>query len=175
MSHATRLCLASLLLGLTVLPSAAAPADADADALPVAGWIERARLFPGDVLVEAKLDTGSRNSSLHALNIERFERDGADWVAFDIPVGRDQKLRVERPVARVVELQSAPGRYESRIAVKLGICIGNVFRITEVNLVDRSTLSKPLLVGRRFLRGRFLVDMKRRYLLEPACTPKAIR
>ena len=72
MNRATLLCLASLLLALTVLPRAAA--SANADALPVAGWLERVRLFPGDVLVDAKLDSGSRNSSLHALNIERFER-----------------------------------------------------------------------------------------------------
>jgi hypothetical protein len=164
---------AGLLLGLIVLPAAAAVADAGA--VPVAGWLERARLFPGDIPLEAKLDSASRNSSLHALNVERFEREGADWVAFDIVTGSGGSMRLERPVVRVVEIQSAPGRYETRVAVKLGICIGQVFRVTEVNLVDRSTLSKPLLVGRRFLRGRLLVDTKRRFLLEPECKPRTIK
>jgi hypothetical protein len=173
MNRAFHLFLAGLLLGVAELPAeAAAP---EVSTLPVAGWLERARLFPGDIPVEAKLDSGSRSSSLHALNIERFEREGVDWVAFDIVTGSGQSLRLERPVVRIIEIQSSPGRYESRVAVTLGICIGKVFRATEVNLVDRSTLSKPLLVGRRFLRGRFLVDMKRRYLLEPDCTPKTVK
>jgi hypothetical protein len=63
---------------------------------------------------------------------------------------------------------------EGRPTVTLGICIGTVYRVTEVNLVDRSALNKPLLVGRRFVSGRMLVDVRRRHLLEPACRRKAV-
>jgi hypothetical protein len=47
-----------------------------------------------------------------------------------------------------------------------------VYRVTEVNLVDRSGLTNPLLIGRRFLRDRLLVDTGRKYLMDPTCTQK---
>jgi len=138
-------------------------------AVPVAGWIERARLAPGAIELDAKLDTGARTSSLHAVNPRQFERDGKSWVAFDV-VGNDgRSVRFERPVVRMAHIKSALGTDEARPTVTLGICIGSVYRITEVNLVDRSSLSKPLLIGRRFLKGRLRVDLAHRYLLEPAC------
>ena len=83
-----------------------------------------------------------------------------------------RNVRIERPIVRMAQIKSALGTDEARPTVTLGICIGTVYRVTEVNLVDRSDLTKPLLVGRRFLRGRFLVDMGRRHLLEPLCRQK---
>lgn len=137
--------------------------------LPVAGRLERALVVPGKLILEAKLDTGARTSSLHAANIERYQRDGVDWAAFDIAGDNGQTLRVERPVVRIAKIKSALGKDEDRPVVTLGICIGKVYRISEVNLVDRSDLTSPLLIGRRFLQGRLLVNVNRRHQLEPAC------
>jgi hypothetical protein len=137
--------------------------------VPVAGWTERARLSPGDIVVEAKLDTAARTSSLHAVNPRQFERDGKKWVAFDVLGNDGPSVHFERPVVRIAHVRSALGRDEARPTVTLGICIGNVYRMTEVSLADRSSLTKPLLIGRRFLKGRLRVDPNRRNLLEPAC------
>ncbi len=143
-------------------------------ALPVAGRIERVRLTPGDVVVEAKLDTGAHTSSLDAMNMRRLIRDGTDWVAFDVTGNDGRSVRIERPVMRIAEIKSALGIDEDRPVVTLGICIGKVYRLTEVNLVDRSDLTTRLLIGRRFLKGRLLVNVNRRYLLEPACRRKTL-
>jgi hypothetical protein len=166
----------SLVAAFVALLAAVAPSRAaQQDALPVAGWLERARISPGEVVMEAKLDSGALTSSLHATNIEKFERDGKGWVAFDVAGDDDgRRVRIERPIVRVAQVKSALGTDESRLTVTLGICIGSVYRVTEVNLADRNNVTKPLLIGRRFLRGRLLVDLKRRYLLEPACTKKAV-
>ena len=162
-------------LALILLLSTASAADVPRPhALPIAGWLERARLSPGNIVLEAKLDSGARTSSLHAMNLQQFRRDGKDWVAFDVSGNDGRSVRIERPVVRIARIKSALGADEGRPTVALGVCIGSVYRVTEVNLVDRSSLTKPLLVGRRFLKGRFLVDLNRRYLLEPACTQKAV-
>jgi len=129
---------------------------------------------PGNVVLDAKLDSGARTSSLHAMNLKTFRRDGKDWVAFDVNGSDGRSVRIERPIVRIARIKSALGADQGRPTVTMGICIGSVYRITEVNLVDRSSLTTPLLIGRRFLKGRLLVDLNRRYLLEPACTQKAV-
>lgn len=166
---AARTCVAVILFFWT---AAAAPASRP-DAVPIAGWLERVRLSPGDVVLEAKLDTGARTSSLHAIDLQQFERDGKDWVAFNVVGDNGLSVRIERPVVRISRIKSALGTDEGRPTVTLGICIGSIYRVTEVNLVDRNGLTRPLLVGRRFLGGRFRVDPRRRYLLEPACEGQA--
>ncbi|MBI2223497.1 MAG: ATP-dependent zinc protease [Betaproteobacteria bacterium] len=170
MNSMTQACVALLLL-LSTTSAADVPRPR---ALPIAGWLERARLAPGNVVLEAKLDSGARTSSLHAMNLQQFKRDGKDWVAFDVSGAYGRSVRIERPLVRVARIKSALGADEGRPTVTLGICIGRVYRVTEVNLVDRSSLATPLLVGRRFLKGRLLVDLNRRYLLEPACTRSAM-
>lgn len=162
-------------VALILLLSTASAADVPRPhALPIAGWLEHARLSPGNIVLEAKLDSGARTSSLHAMNLQQFTRDGKGWVAFDVSGTDERSVRIERPVVRIARIKNALGVDEGRPTVTLGICIGSVYRVTEVNLVDRGSLTKPLLVGRRFLKGRFLVNPNRRYLLEPACTQKAV-
>ena len=143
-------------------------------ALPVAGRIEHVRLTPGDIVVEGKLDTGARTSSLDAINMQRLVRDNADWMAFDVTGNDGRTVRIERPVVRIAKIRSALGVDEDRPVVTLGVCIGKVYRVTEVNLVDRGDLTAPLLIGRRFLQGRLLVNVNRRHLLEPACKRTAL-
>ena len=70
----------SLLLairGAVPLPPSGPPPE-----LPVFGLVEQVRLYPGEIDVRAKLDTGADNSSLHAVGISRFKRKGEKWVHF---------------------------------------------------------------------------------------------
>jgi hypothetical protein len=157
---------------MLLLLTAAAAYGAQPDSLPVAGWLERARLSPGEIILDAKLDSGARTSSLHAANLKQFKRDGKEWVAFDVTGNDGRAGRIERPLVRIARIKSALGTDEGRPTVTLGICIGSVYRVTDVNLVDRGGLSEPLLIGRRFLEGQLLVDAGRRHLLKPACTQK---
>lgn len=153
------------------LACAGAGAAAGPETLAHAGWLERARLTPGEVVLEAKLDTGAMTSSLDAVEVRQFERDGRRWVAFTV-VGTDgRRVRLERPLVRLARIRSALGVDEARPTVTLGICIGPVYRVTEVNLARRAHLDVPLLIGRRFLEGRFVVDSGRRHLHEPDCEP----
>ena len=51
----------------------------------------------------------------------------------------------------------------------LGVCLGSVQRTVEVNVVDRSGFDYPVLIGRSFLAGIFVVDPGERFLLTPDC------
>jgi hypothetical protein len=135
----------------------------------IVGWMESVRLGTEELLVPAKLDTGADTSSLHVTDLRWSRRADGDWVAFDV-VGKDnRKVRLERRVARVARVKKAAGGAQERPTVMLGVCLGNTYRMTEVNLTDRTGFKLPFLVGRSFLAERFAVDSSRTQTIEPAC------
>ncbi|MBI3043278.1 MAG: ATP-dependent zinc protease [Betaproteobacteria bacterium] len=134
------------------------------------GWIEPVKLSREGVVVPAKLDTGADTSSLHASNITWIRRQDGDWVAFDVEGKDNRSVRLERKVQRVTRVKKAAGGVQDRPVVLLGVCLGNTYRVTEVNLTDRTGFKLPFLVGRNFLAERFAVDSSRRETSEPACT-----
>ena len=156
------------LLGAFPGPSAAAKGRA----VTVVGWIEHVTLGPEGVLIKAKLDTGATTSSLHASDLRWSARDDGDWVAFDV-VGEDgQKAHFERKVARIASIKrSGGGPVQKRPTVMIGVCLGNIYRLTEVTLADRRDFNYEFLVGRKFLIGHFAVDSALTYTVEPRCKP----
>lgn len=149
-------------LGAWAAPVAAQPT--------VVGWVEPVKLGSEGLLVPAKLDTGADTSSLHVSEIEWIRRADGDWVAFDVVGKGDRKIRLERKVERVARVKKASGGVQDRPVVRLGLCLGPTYRVTEVNLTDRSGFKLPLLVGRSFLAERFAVDSSRTDTIEPSCT-----
>lgn len=143
----------------------------------VVGFAERARLYPGDFLIYAKIDTGARTSSLNAQDILMFERNGRLWVKFHVTNRENQTVTFERPVVRHVHIKDLTGPAISRPVVMLGLCVGDVFRVTEVNLSDRAGFNFQLLVGRRFMRQALRVDPARQFTVKPRCnvTDAALR
>ena len=162
---------ALLLMLLFVMPTAYA-GDGSKDK-QIFGWIEHAIVSDQQVDLKAKLDTGATTSSLHAVNVHRFKRDGRSMVRFDIEDPEEgHRVTLERPLARKVRIkESDTGEYSSRPVVELWFCIGNVGRTVEVNLVDRSHFNYPLLVGRNFLAGEILVDADETFTQSPSCPP----
>lgn len=152
-----------------------APAAAAEKAPRVAGLIENAILYPGDIRLKAKLDTGARTSSLDVDSYRIFTRNGRDMVEFVVPRDDDGHVTVTRPLVRVSRVKERGGsdRTVMRPVVLMTVCIGDVARRTEVNLQDRSNFLYPLLVGRRFLIGAFVVDPGKRHLLTPDCPAAA--
>jgi len=145
-------------------PAAACePAD-DADGLgdkQVVGGREDVWIEDLQLALPARIDTGAETASLDARNIREFERDGDEWVRFDIVhPGTGEPLTLERPVARVVRiLQSTSEEAERRAVIELGIVLGEVRQMAEFTLSDRSHLDFQMLVGRNILKDLMVVDV----------------
>ncbi len=138
-------------------------------AMPVVGWVERVKIYPGEMILKAKLDTGAKTASINARDIETFERKGEDWVRFRI-VNRDgNNLVLERPLVRETRIQRHFGKRQRRPVVKLGICVGDLYREVQVNLVNRKGFIYPMLIGRMFMKKQLLVDPSLRYTVAPKC------
>jgi hypothetical protein len=121
------------------------------------GRVERVRIYPGNLLVQARIDTGADLSSLDCDCINFFKRNGEDWVRFVVYTVDGRPTFMEQKVV------------QERIVLRLGVCLGSIYKETEVNLADRSSLTYPMLIGRDFLEGNFLVDPSLRYKTKPRC------
>lgn len=135
----------------------------------VVGWLEKVRIYPGSLIIRAKLDTGAKNSSLNASHIIEFERNGERCVRFNVIDRYGKTVTIERKVHRTAKIKSHGGRAQPRYSIHLGICLGDFYREAEVNLVDRSGFIYQMLIGRSFLADNFIIDPSAKYTTKPIC------
>jgi hypothetical protein len=139
------------------------------DKKQVVGWIEYVNIYPENLKIKAKLDTGAKNSSLNAVNIVEFKRGGEVFVRFDITNWKGRTETIEAKVIRIAKIKRHKSETEQRPVIRLGICLGKVYREVEVNLVNRSNFLYQLLIGRSFLKGEFAVDPARTFTIKTDC------
>lgn len=134
----------------------------------VAGWREWVSLPDAGVpWIKAKLDTGARSSSLHAFDIEDFERDGVPWVRFSVhPWQRsaEESHLCELPLHDRRLVRSSSGHSQERDVVLMEVSLLGRSVTAEVTLSRRDEMGFRLLIGREALRQGFLVDPGRSYL-----------
>ncbi|AJE14567.1 ATP-dependent zinc protease [Stutzerimonas balearica] len=137
------------------------------------GWVERGLVYPEQVMVKFKLDTGALTSSLHAEDVEYFEKDGQKWVRFDMDLediekGKLVKSRIERKLERELTVRGAGGT-EDRPVVRMKVCIGDQLLNEQFSLNDRDDMNYPVLLGRRTLEKLGPVDSGKTFTVEPNC------
>lgn len=105
--------------------------------------------------VEAKIDTGAYTSSIHCRHIERIHKDGKDTLEFKLM--DDTVHHVEDYTQKFIK--NSFGEKEERFIIKTLIHIGKKKIRTTVSLSDRGNMRYPVLIGRRLLKGKFIVDV----------------
>lgn len=111
--------------------------------------------------VPAKIDTGAYRSSVHACDIKEVKKKNGETVLrfnlFGHPCAP-----VKRPmeVSRFdsVPVKSSNGTVETRYEITLKIKMGPKIFNTSFTLADRSSNVFPVLIGRKALTNRFVVD-----------------
>lgn len=139
-------------------------------AQPVVGWVDNAKIYPGGIQVHARMDSGAKTSSLRPDNTETFERNGEIWIRMRIADKKGRYRVFERPVVRFARIKQHTGTPERRPVIMLRICVGDVYKEVEATVVRRSEFNYPLLVGRNYLAGSFLIDSAHTYTTKPSCT-----
>jgi len=111
--------------------------------------------------VPAKVDTGADSSSIWASNIK--EKDGI--LSFCLfgptsPFFTGETIEVAK--FSLISVKNSFGATEYRYKVNLPIKLAGRTINANFTLADRSKNSQPILIGRRTLKGKFLVDVGRK-------------
>jgi len=135
--------------------------------MPVIGWREWVALPQlGIAYIKPKIDTGARSSSLHASEVEEFQRGDRIFVRFKVhPIQRrkDFGVKAEAEVLEYRNVKSSSGQKSRRPVILTEIEILGQRWPIELTLADRDAMGFRMLLGREAVRGRFLVDAGKSY------------
>ena len=125
----------------------------------VVGRAERIDFPDGAVTgVPAKIDTGAFRSSVWASDIR--EENGV--LKFKLLGPESQYYsgqECETTEFDVVEVENSFGQKENRYSVFIRAKLGSKTIRSNFTLADRSQKTYPVLIGRKLLRGRYIVDV----------------
>jgi hypothetical protein len=145
-----------------------------ADEKRIIGWLEKVYLPKYGFVITTKMDTGAKNSSIHAVDFEyaahKGEREGSR-IRFKTTDMEGTSRVVEADLIRHVRIRRAGGRTRSRPEIELEICIGGKRKRIRVNLADRGEMNYRMILGRTALEGDFIVDVSRKYTVKGDCQP----
>ncbi len=142
------------------------------------------KLIDGDMEFLARIDSGARITSLHAVNIrldgkkgllyasspqkisgmpfhdkvknEEYKQHIGRVILFDTMNELGEVKHLKARVHNVAKVRNAQG-IEYRYVVRLGLKYKGVVKYKSVNLRDRSKMSYKLLIGRNWLNDDFVI------------------
>ncbi|MEQ1732853.1 MAG: RimK/LysX family protein [Bacteroidia bacterium] len=113
-----------------------------------------------NIQLEAKIDTGAYTTSLYCTNI-RVENN---VLLFNIAQNSVRTFTATTYTTRTVK--SSNGATEQRYAIITSIRIGTRRIKTLITLANRGEMRTPVLIGRKLLRNKFVVDVSKKFVLE---------
>ena len=117
--------------------------------------------------IDVKIDTGAYTSSIHCHHIKEVVLKGQSYVEFEVldpshPEYIDKVFRTKRYNKKKVK--NSGGRSEQRFFVETNIVMfGEEYPIA-LSLSERGEMKFPVLLGRKLLNRRFMVDTSKKNL-----------
>lgn len=112
--------------------------------------------------VACKIDTGAATSTLHCRDVHLLEKDGTEYLCFRLYEPRFKiynRKEYRFTDFRVRRVRSSNGILDERYSIKTTLILYQRKIKTEFTLSFRDKMKFPVLLGKRFLRNRFLVDV----------------
>lgn len=139
------------------------------------GWREWVGLPDFNVpALKAKVDTGARTSSLHALDPEPFSERGMTFVRFLLLPVQETLIFgrvVTAPMVDRRRVTDSGGHWQERYVVHLNIKLGPQLHEVEVTLANRRDMRFRMLLGRQALQT-VIIDPAESYLLKKSAEQK---
>ena len=111
--------------------------------------------------LDIKIDTGAFTSSIHCRKIEKKEVEEKEVVVFtllDPSHTQYNKQEFSTDKFREKHIKNSFGYSEKRFVVETSIRIFGKILPIELSLSERGEMKFPILIGRKFLMGKFVVD-----------------
>lgn len=128
--------------------------------------------------LRAKIDTGASTSSLHATEVEPFERDGQPWVRFTAHLGSVVQLRhrrCEAPLVTMKTIKSSNGQAQTRYVIRTSLALGDGVWEVEFTLACRKNMRYRLLLGSKALiHGQLVVNPGLKYVQDKPAFPATL-
>jgi hypothetical protein len=111
--------------------------------------------------IHAKIDTGAYTCSLHCHKAQVINGK-LEFILLDQehPEFTGMKFTFENFEKR--DIKNSFGEVEKRFVIVTSITIFEEVITTEFSLSNRGSLKFPILIGRKFLRNRFLIDVTKK-------------
>lgn len=108
--------------------------------------------------ITAKIDTGAYTTALHCHDIR--EENGVLYFKLLDPTHPDynQQEQIFKEYSQK-EIKNSFGEIETRYIIKTQIKIGRKRIKSLISLTHRGNMRYPVLIGRKFLKNRFIVDV----------------
>ena len=131
----------------------------------VLGGLENVYIDPPGMNFSARIDTGAQTSSLNALDMVEFERDGQPYVKFNILNPQtNEKIELTRRIRSFVRIKEVNKRKaQRRPVVNMRVKLANLDEHISFTLADRSKFKQQILIGRNLLRDLAIVDVSKEY------------
>lgn len=112
--------------------------------------------------IAAKVDTGAYTSALHCHDIVVRNIDGKTYLCFKLldpthPEYNEREIRFKQFSEK--NIKNSFGELERRFVIKTPIRIAGKRVLTTISLTHRGSMKYPVLIGRRLLKSRFVVDV----------------
>ena len=114
--------------------------------------------------INIKVDTGAHTSTIHCHHIKEVAVDGKNHIEFQLldpthPEYKDQLFKTKHYIKKRVK--NSFGKSEQRFVIKTNILIFKEEYPIELSLSERSDMKFPILIGRKLLNRRFIVDVSK--------------
>ncbi len=117
--------------------------------------------------VEAKVDTGAYTSSINCSRVKVKEINGVEQLTFYLSGSKIHEKKARRFVTsnfKKKRIRSSNGQMEERFIITTNaVFFGKKVKM-ELSLADRSKMKFPILLGRKLLAKRFVVDVSKKNL-----------
>jgi len=117
--------------------------------------------------IAVKIDTGAYTSSIHCENIRTYNRNGKQFLRFNVLDEEhpeyDKKGIMFREFSQKI-VKNSFGESEERFVIESTITLFDETFGIELALTDRGSMKYPVLLGRKILEKQFIVDVSRTFI-----------
>ena len=134
----------------------------------VVGWKEHAALPDLKIKdVNAKMDTGANLASIDASEIKYSTKSGVKHVNFKVMKRNNTVRKTSAPLAGFKRIKSSNGDVERRPYIKTTLLVDGIAKKIELTLTDRGPMDYTMLIGRKALGRRWVVNPSVSFLTKP--------